>query len=382
VLVDAKAVAVAAALVVVAGTPALGSSAPFAQPQRGDTPVGTFIYERDNGRTTWLESRDLFGSSRVALTRRTTRSEIRRDCCARWSAHGSNVAFVRKTPKLYGLYVVTRRGTKLRQLVSATQLQRWVTQPITLSAISWARDGSKLLFSVHLRNSNCANSDGIYRVNVDGSDLRPLWRRPSALRGSAVALGWSPDGRRALFDLVRNDGDCYGTHVGPETLVTVPDKPGKTVSLLTESTFGGARWSPDGAQIAYTSCAFAEPCNIGVIDPTTKRKRLLTHYETFTSPLGGFDELPFLWSPNGEIILGRFLSVLALDPKGGATRELVKANCLRPNRQCPDSVITLYGVAPRGNIVFEADDQRYVVTDIRLIELPDPGLAVDDLYLP
>jgi dipeptidyl aminopeptidase/acylaminoacyl peptidase len=360
-----------------------------------------FIYEGVTKTGRWLESRDLFGGSRVALTSRPAPGEIRRDCCASWSPDGTAVAFFRRTPKLAGLFLVAADGSHLHQLVAFTQL-RGIAKPGLRAPILWASDGSKLLFTAGSLKSSC-NDDAIYRVNIDGSDFRPLWRRPPSLRASVSVLGWSPDGSRALFDLSRNDGDCYGSHIGPETLMLVTDEiPRQTVKLVTASTFGGASWSPDGSQIAYAVCEYAgAPCNISVLDANTGQTRLLTHFTTYTSPYMGFDELPFLWSGRSELVLGRFLSLFALDATGGQMRRIVTAPCPQPSGHCPHRQITLYGISLDGSVVFDANDvgctfcsapsyrpkpasRRYVFESAnnKLVPLPDPNLPVDDTHFP
>src|SRR5262245_13161750 len=93
-------IAVALAFSIVAGLVAMGSAAAESQPG------GRVIYERVTKTARWLEARDLFGGSRIALTRRPDPGEIRRDCCATWSPDGTKVAFLRRTPKQFGLFVV------------------------------------------------------------------------------------------------------------------------------------------------------------------------------------------------------------------------------------------------------------------------------------
>jgi len=383
-----------------AGSPAVNSRAMPAEAR--NVRAGVFVYERVTKTARWLEARDLSGGSRVALTRRPTPGEIRRDCCASWSPDGTEVAFFRRTPKQLGLYVVSADGSQVRRLVSASQLKRWIGRPISLaSRIWWSGEASKLLFTVDDLQHGC-NSDGIYRVSTDGSNLRPLWRRPPKLLASAYAFGWSPDGTAALFDVSENDGDCYGSHIGPETLMTVPDRAGAQPSkLVTGEIFGGARWSPDGAQIAYSICVEGTPCNLAVIDPKTRKARLVTRYKTYTSPFGGFDELPFLWSEDGDLVLGRFLSLLALDVTDGRTHRIVTTPCPRGNSHCPKTSMTLYGISQDGDVIFDTEDvgcigcprlvlapeplsKRYVasLTDKHLAPLPEPGLRVDDVYLP
>jgi hypothetical protein len=379
----------------------VGPTSNVARRTAGAALAGSFIYEHATKYGAWLESRDLFGVSRVALTPALSMGERRSDCCASWSPDGTEVAFARKTPKIFGVFVVASDGSNLREVASGAALRQWVKQPSRINTkIWWAKDGSKLLFGVNVAQS--CNSDGIYRVNADGSDLRPLWRRPSRLLADAFPLGWSPDGSRALYDLSHNDGDCYGSHIGPETLESIADDAtASPKGLATTLTFGDAAWSSDGSRIAYTRCDEGDPCDLHTLDPATGQADRLTHYKTYASPYDGFDELPFLWSGSGEIIVGRFLRLLAIDATDRRSQPIVTVACPRPNGRCPLPDMTFYGLSPDGHLIFDVGDvgcvvcnapsygpkpvwKRYAfgLADGTLTPLPDPGLAVDDVYLP
>ena len=364
-------------------------------------PSGVFIYEHVTKTGRWLESRDLGGGSRVALTPPLARGELRTDCCARWLPRGKQVVFQRRTPKLNGLYVVDADGSHLKQVVSTADLpQRANANSVSFRSVHASGDGSKLVFTVD--DLHDCNSDGIYRINTDGTDLRALARRPARLTAALYALGWSPDGKTAAFDLSHNDGDCYGSHVGPEELkIVTDDGSNATVTLVKTDAIGGAGWLPDGSGIVYSDCGYGAPCNLWLVPPNGSRSPLpITRFQTSASPYGGFDELQAQWSGQGnELILARARSLFSLDPTTGQLRRLVTAPCPRPSGRCPLPELTLYGISPDRVAVIDAGDvgctlcysnsprpisKRYAVSlsNRAFTQLPDPGLAVDDVYLP
>jgi hypothetical protein len=219
-----------------------------------------------------------------------------------------------------------------------------------------------------------------------------LWRRPVRMLADVVGMGWSPDGKSALFGVLHNDGDCYGSHIGPEELKTVTDDGAPQIRALLQVDYslGSAAWSPDGSKVAYTDCG-RETCNLGVITPDGGQPRQLTHFPSDDQPTAIY--LPFRWAGEGdELVLGRFLSVLSLDPISGRIKRLVKAPCPRRSHHCPLPVIAIVGLSPHGLAVIDVGDvsgqgpvrRRYAtdLTNRQLTPLPNPGLLVDDLYLP
>jgi len=223
---------------------------------RGTTvaaPVGSVIYEHVTSTGRWLESRDLTGGSRFALTRPLRPGELRRDCCATWLGDGSRVAFVRHTPTENAIYAVDADGTQLRRIVSETQLAHRAGIHPELRSLEAVPDGSKLLFT--LDDSRSCNGDSIWRVNSDGSDLRRLYRRPASEKAELFVYDWSPDKQSALFEVSHNDGDCYGSHIEESEIELVGDDGAAPPRrLATTNPIEGAGWLPSGHTIILDVC--------------------------------------------------------------------------------------------------------------------------------
>jgi hypothetical protein len=286
---------------------------------------------------------------------------------------------------LNGLFVVSTDGLHLRQLVSHDQLTQWARKPFSLGyTISWAPDGSKLLFSV--RGQGCRD-DGVYRVNADGSDLRPLWRRPFRLQAEVQAEGWSPDSSGALFEVSRNDGDCYSGHIESGTLMSIDDGMNeKPRQLLTLDGWLDGTWSTDGVHILYSLCSAGyPPCNLGVFDVTTRRAQRLTH------PANGRAVEDGIWSSPTDVLFGRGLSLVQFDAATGHEKEVLRVQCPRRYGQCTQAGLVPLAVSSDGAVLFDAVDpgsgsdarigKRYVFQPAshQLTQLPDPYLNVDDI---
>ncbi|HSF17276.1 MAG TPA: hypothetical protein VLK65_17140 [Vicinamibacteria bacterium] len=87
--------------------------------------------------------------------------------------------------------------------------------------------------------SDRAGNWDIYRIDADGTNLRPLTQHPAADQNPA----WSPDGRSIVFSSERTGaGDIY-----------VMDANGGNVTRLTfhEAYEGAPRFSPDGRRIVF-----------------------------------------------------------------------------------------------------------------------------------
>src|SRR5205823_659812 len=85
--------------------------------------------------------------------------------------------------------------------------------------------------------------------------------------------------------------------------------------------------------------------------------RQITHFTSYASPYGGFDELSSLWSGQGnELIVARARSLYSLDPTSGQIQRLLTAPCPRPSGRCPLPELQLYGISPARVAIVDVED--------------------------
>ena len=160
-------------------------------------------------------------------------------------------------PKHYKIFLINADGTDKRELAD------YASEP------SFAPDGQRLVFSVR--------PDGLYTMNLDGSD-----RRRIVGDAKAASPDWSPDGTKILFHSVRGSSDRFSIYVvdadgSHERMVTDGEQPA---------------WAPDGSRLAYKGC-IGNDCGIMVINLDGSGKQRLTEYANDGNPA---------WSPDGSQI--------------------------------------------------------------------------------
>ena len=96
----------------------------------------------------------------------------------------------------------------------------------------------------------------IYVMNADGSDLRRLTHHDSFMMLGDRSLQWSPDSKKVLFSMdnvfiedTRHWGDIFLLDVNSGKVTNLTDSGSDDDA--------GARWSPDGRKIAFTSGNFS-----------------------------------------------------------------------------------------------------------------------------
>lgn len=154
----------------------------------------------------------------------------------RWSRDGTHIVFPAPAGNGMAIFVANADGGSSRQLTTALPYQ---TAPV------WSNDGRWIAFlgadSVPGPRSGAPRS--LYVVNADGTGLR----RVLEAAGSIDNVRPSPDGRRILFQLLRERGKdvdlCVVDADGTNERCFSPD-----VSLDEVPS-----WSPDGKQILFQS---------------------------------------------------------------------------------------------------------------------------------
>lgn len=190
-----------------------------------------------------------------------------------WSPGGENVAYIQDKDgnECYDLYTVSTVDGSIRSIINF--------QGSNFRGLEWSPGGCHLAFS-----SNWKGSFDIYTVQADGLNLRHL------TSGSEVDVcpEWSPDGRRLLYASFLQGPE-------PQSKIRIINQDGSELCSIGPegARNGGARWSPDGTQIAFSSNALGI-CNIGIIDVDTGDISWQTKEDDAVY-------LP-IWSPDGQLL--------------------------------------------------------------------------------
>ena len=240
-----------------------------------------------------------------AGARRLTDNTVR-DGDPVWSPDGSRIAFVRtiesgpsgRRDQNQELFVMRADGSGVRRLT------RYRHEDI---APTWSPDGSRIAFSRRVERTGLV---AIYTIRPDGTGLR---RVTLALPGFLSDPAWSPDGRRIAFTLDQ------GTAQIPLYLVNANGSRPRLVALIADMA-QSPQWSPDGRFIAVTGLTgCGGPCVIPavyVVRPEGSGLRKLA------DNIGG----ALAWSPDGRWLAVATGPIVLLDPRSGATRELVRGD--------------------------------------------------------
>ena len=186
---------------------------------------------------------------------------------------------------------------------------------------AWSPDGRWLAFHGHLEQS-----DDIWLVPVDGSD------RPTRLThfGPGADTGepdWSPDGRTLVFSshgppLEGNPGSVYAIAVDPATGLAAGDP----VRVLLDGFQGyamGARFSPDGARLAFYGRSFEDGrvtvYTVPAAGGTPAAVVSFANGESYSAPEWGADGASLFYSRNDGF--GPF-QVWRVDIPTGATEQV------------------------------------------------------------
>jgi TolB protein len=152
------------------------------------------------------------------------------DTWPRWSPDGQWIAFTGGDGTQSDLYIVRADGSELTRLTDS---------PETEEGPVWSPDGLRLGYS---SSTGGESLPSIHVVGRDGSGDAIVPTGPHRV----WLADWSPDGGTLLY--LRDDSD--GGHAALWAMA--PDGSGPRLLRSEEGDFGsGARYSPDGAQIAF-----------------------------------------------------------------------------------------------------------------------------------
>jgi TolB protein len=161
------------------------------------------------------------------------------DATPKWSFDGSHVAYAsRGADGNEDIWIVDADGTNARNLTNHSGSD---------SHPSWSPDSRQIVFC---STRGDGENDDVYIVDVDGSGLTRL---------TDNGLAWdtfpsfSPDGKRILLRRLLRQRTTEGTLFNSEIMVMNTD--GSDARNLSRDPFfdGWPAWSPNGAQIAFSS---------------------------------------------------------------------------------------------------------------------------------
>jgi Tol biopolymer transport system component len=210
------------------------------------------------------------------------------------NADGSGVRRLTHTPGFDGFAVPSPNGRKLLYyqnqggvwLMNADGSgKRDLTPNGGGSPGGWSPDGKKIVFDTGRDGNN-----EIYVMNSDGSAQRNLSPSPSS---DERAAGWSPDGRTILFATDRDGNwEIYAMNADGSNARNLTRNPGNDGGI------GGVRaalWSPDGRRIAFASTRDTRSDDnpeLYVMNADGSGLRRLTREPGIEAPLS--------WSPDGH----------------------------------------------------------------------------------
>lgn len=199
------------------------------------------------------------------------------------------------------------------------------------TAAAWSPDGSQFAFT----DRDAATPDGsIWTANADGSGARLLTDGGGECPDGTFHPSWSPDGSRLSVI-------CYPDPGGQEGSVATFDLTTRQVTRLytvklPEHLDGPAKWSPDGASLAFTiyhwdpTGQFVDGSLVAVIPAAGGTVRRLTKFAE--------DMTEGSWSPDGsEIAIAKndvgmrhssdhASNVYAIAPDGTGLRQITRSS--------------------------------------------------------
>lgn len=176
-----------------------------------------------------------------------------------WSPNSKEIVFISDRDNNNGeIYIMDSDGSNVRRLTNNDFFEEVPT---------WSPDGSKILFTrqiVEIVDSKKKSNGEIFIMNKDGSGERRL----TVKEGYDSGAKFSPNGKQIAF---------YGPNEAKNYELFVMDADGSNPRNLTNDSLEdySPDWSPDGKWIAYTSGS-SKQYDVWLIHVRTGRKMRLT----------------------------------------------------------------------------------------------------------
>ncbi|MBZ0286136.1 MAG: TIR domain-containing protein [Anaerolineae bacterium] len=229
---------------------------------------------------------------------RTLPGQIASDSPAVWSPDGNRIAFAQRGENGLDLYVMKADGSNVQRLTTDSRNYHYP---------SWSPDGRQLTYTAEVEPGNT----DVFVMDVDFSD--PANVVVSSVRNLTNAPGeddyavWSPDGAEIAFSSNR-DGEFWNIYL--------MDGSGGDVRPLTSGNGDNESpaWSPDGTQIAFESNRERRLGGADVLPDSTNLPGASTegvaNWDVYVMDTDGTGVIPFTkspasdrypnWSPDGK----------------------------------------------------------------------------------
>jgi TolB protein len=233
---------------------------------------------------------------------------------AAWSPDGSRLAVGTAVGDASGISIANADGSGLRLIAACT-----AGQDCGYNAPAWSPDGSRLAFL----------GDGVWVINADGSQLRPLVK-DFAPQG---APAWSPDGREIAVSggFFQADGRVQAIQINFFDVTT--GKRLRSVRPEGLDLFGRISWSPDSQWLAFDAAGpggSLKGAGIYLMRPDGSSLRTLTSWSCGLNICRAGQPA---WSPDGKEIVftrggdeqgsdGTDGNLFTIDVKSGRVRQL------------------------------------------------------------
>ena len=201
-----------------------------------------------------------------------------------WSPDGRFFAYVSREKGKTTIRVMDTRNKESRPLID---------HPSRNGSPAWSPNGKWIAFI-----SNRTEDWQIYRVDVDGSNLKQLTNR-----GNNSSPAWSSNSQWIAFDSYQG-GHGAGVH-GRNFLYIMTADGGRSKRLIEGINISGCTWSPNGKQIAFAAGSLGiDGMNIFTVDADGNNLRKRTDV--------GKDALALYpaWSPDGTWLAYSFKEVV------------------------------------------------------------------------
>ncbi len=191
-----------------------------------------------------------------------------------------------------GLFAMDAHGGGVRKLI---QGPLWTAPSVSPDGRRVAVMGVRDEDAAALEKSSLCMHLLLYGMDVDGKGITLLTRTPVGIDTAR----WSPDGARIAFNSSFEDERNFGKDGLVSCAVYTIDATGKNEKRLTaiRGLHSDPRWSPDGKRLLFTSKespVFTAPANVFVTGADGAAATQVTHEE-----MGVFSPI---WSPDGKSI--------------------------------------------------------------------------------